>query len=201
MPRVAVAIAALVVALGTRQVEAEEAAGPPSPVESPAVAPADPAPLSPPPPNQWVLVVPHGSQVVVPGCGCGCAGRRPSSRDLTRVRRAMELEGPDFSQEAFDRYRSQKGGGITLTVLGGVSLYASFFLTLLDESPWGIAGLVVGVTGLGVGIPMMVRGIRGKGRQALLKRKDEILGGASSALRISAAPLPGGMALGATIAF
>jgi hypothetical protein len=180
MQRVLAIVAALTVALGAASAAAGE----------------QPAP--PPPPGHWILVVPPGSNILVPGFV-----PQPASRELLRLRRVMEIEGPEFSQERYDLYRSQKGWGIALTVIGGVALGFSYVYTiaglLIDGSAWGAVGLVGGAACIGIGIPLMVHGIRGKGRQALLKRKDEIMRGPYWTAGVSAGP--GGAGLGAAIAF
>jgi hypothetical protein len=185
MSRDPIVAVALAVVLGAGIASAQEpVAAPP-----PAVAPL-------PPPGSWVLVVPPGSNILVPGYL-----PQPVSRDMVRLRRVMEIEGPEFSQDKHDSYRAQKGGGIVLTVLGGASLYGSFMFFLADGSEWGAVGIVGGVLGIAIGIPLMVRGIRGKSRQALLKRKDEILKGSSWSMAVSAGPVRGGLTLGASVVF
>jgi hypothetical protein len=135
-------------------------------------------------------------------------------REVIRLERAMAVEGNEFSEEKYDRYRNQTGAGIALVAIGGVSLITMviyfFHVVVTDAAKWSSRDsecegspyddycsaeeqedaerlgerpqrialwsmLVTGIAGVGIGVPLLVIGKHGKGRQELLHRKDEIL--------------------------
>jgi hypothetical protein len=202
-------VAALSAALAPGLAGAEEQSAP-EPEEPPATTagPDDPgtAPAVPsPPPNQWILVVPAGSTVVVPGGGLVNPAPAPrpkywSPEDPARLRRAMELEGPDFSLQRLTAYRRRMIVGGALAALGGVSVYCSLYVGIFLGSE--VAAWVAGggaFAALAVGLPLIVSGSLGRKRQLLLWRKDEIMSGPHWSAGILA--VPGGAGLGATIVF
>jgi len=186
MPRASVVMALFAIALCARLAAAGE----------------QPAP---PPPNHWILVVPPGSTVVVPGDATVVrpTAYRPkyySPRDPARLRRAMEIEGPEFSKETLDGYRYRRSVGLASVLLGGACLYASFYLFIAQESEWaGYVAVGGAFTALAVGVPLIVSGALGRKRQLLLWRKDEIMRGPYWRAGIAAGP--GGASLGASIVF
>jgi hypothetical protein len=129
-------------------------------------------------------------------------------REVERLKRAMDREGPDFSEEAYESYRKRVGGGIVLVALGAVGLVGTIFYGLyvmvtdastisteerehaeeddLNKATDGEFGephqrvalwsmFIGGITGIAVGVPLLVTGMQGKKRQDILRKKDEIL--------------------------
>jgi len=127
-------------------------------------------------------------------------------RDITRLNRAMDREGPEYSEEMYESYRSRMTGGIVLLALGGASIVCTFIYALYvivndvatsvtysedgeeqhheeDDGRIGEPGqrvalwsmFIGGITGIAIGVPLLITGMQGKKRQDVLRRKDEIL--------------------------
>lgn len=157
--------------------------------------------VTPPPATQQDAVFPESDPV---DPALYSRQMRRHQREITRLNRVMDIEGPEFDEERYDSYRNQKAGGIALVAVGGVSLISMvfyFFYVLFDDAAdyendesypdrteeddsrlgeprqraalWTM--LITGVTGIAVGVPLLITGSRGKKRQDLLRRKDEIL--------------------------
>jgi len=122
-------------------------------------------------------------------------------REITRLNRVMEREGPEYSEEMYESYRNRKGAGIALVAIGGVGLVCTLvygFMVIISDAfsydsesddPHDDDGrlgeprqraalwtmLLTGITGIAVGVPLLVTGMQGKKRQDILRRKAEIL--------------------------
>jgi hypothetical protein len=51
-------------------------------------------------------------------------------REVERLKRAMDREGPEYSEEAYQSYRSRSVGGVVLVALGGVGIVGTIFYGL-----------------------------------------------------------------------
>jgi len=159
---------------------------------------------------------------------------RRHQKEVARLERVMQIEGNEFSEEKFETYRSRKAGGITLVAIGGASLVFTLiygFYVCMDsisdnswydddddtyepegdgrfaKAPQRAAlwiAFATGLTGIAVGVPLLVSGSRGKKRQELLRRKEEILAPfdpATASLSLFADPHGGGGGLRLEVRF
>jgi hypothetical protein len=63
---------------------------------------------------------------------------------------------------------------------------------------------ITGIAGIGIGVPLLITGMRGKNRQEVLRRKDEILAPfdpATATLSLFAEPQGGGGGLRLNVTF
>jgi hypothetical protein len=185
---------ALTIALGTLEASAQGTAALPVPPESaeppqtaPQVAPGPPA--APQIYAQAIDLALYADYVVQ-------ATRR--SRQIDQLYAVMNREGDEFSQEKYESYDARRTGGVVLIVLGGASVFASMITgitldtgssssddyedgdstddersSLLPGLPLGL--LFGGIGSIAIGLPLTISGARGKRRQEILRRKDEIL--------------------------
>ena len=129
------------------------------------------------------------------------ANRR--AREVDRLHAVMNREGQEYSEEKFESYRNRRAAGVVMIVLGASSMFAAMVSgitletttsssddydedgdeydaheedsrsALLPGLPLGL--LFSGIAAVAIGVPLTISGARGRKRQAILYRKDEIL--------------------------
>jgi hypothetical protein len=127
------------------------------------------------------------------------------ARLITRLNRAMEREGGDYSEERYEMYGRRIAVGAVLIGLGAASALTALVCAFYDlnqalsaisysedvesddetSSDGGDDGYVsgpvilslvaAGVAMIGLGVPLLATGVSGRHRQQLIRRKDEIL--------------------------
>jgi len=160
-----------------------------TPTDNPEDAQRDSTTLTPPP---------AGNQDTQPAVDPKIIRRRLAehSRNLVRLNNAVRIEGPDADYEKFRRYRARVAGGVTLIVVGVATFFGGIVVGMAGtigsvasdfgdhESSGGdgdgilgaMLGMMLGgVACIGAGIPLAISGRRGKSRQQILRRKEEIL--------------------------
>jgi hypothetical protein len=216
----AASFCALVATLSGWNAAAQEAAAPAPAAATDGTAAATelpPLPVGDGPVPAWTLE-PAAPQAAAEAAPPAAANANPSTyprdvrrriarheRDVANLRRAMEIEGPEYSEEAAESYRNRLAGGVVLVAIGAVGvvtlIFGSFVIGIQDIATsteaerndddgsdytdgrlgephqrvvlW--SALIAGVTGISVGVPLLVTGRKGKKRQELLRRKEEIL--------------------------
>ena len=121
-------------------------------------------------------------------------------RRFQRLQQVMRIEGEEYSADRYRAHSAKLITGIALTVVGGISFISGFFygastliesflddLTDHSDEPYDYSKLYHerrvplhslfwgGLLGLIVGVPMIVGGAVGRGRQNILKQKAHIL--------------------------